>query len=328
MNITTFAVKEMGGTPFPCHISEYMRTVIFKIPSYYVQGEHLAPYTIKITDDFKATVVTDPVSSILSDGFLNQRSISKGFGKQLKKACEEEENNSDKNIFVAIQLKEDLGLFPAVDGQCARFEFRGVETYMVFDCSDARAPFPDNRSDIINVVLSAARAELEVTDALDKVFDASCYSTKEGKCVYSGELTASAHAITVSPITSCNLSIKSQAIGNLVARIESGIEQSETEPNSRRAQNFGTLLEELIKAIQLNPTRDDAYLRLWYLQLWDRVEEFGKAFRPRLQLSNYKDLSDEKKHRNDIAHYQVDKLDWHMFRSLQKKVFALLRQHL
>lgn len=328
MNITTFAVKEMGGTPFPCHITEYMRTVIFRIPSYYVQGGHVAPFDVKKTDDFKASVITNPVSYILSDGFLNQKNVDRGFQKSVRKACEEDENKDQKTIFVAIQFKEDLGSFPAIDGQCARFDYEGAETYMIFDCSGARAPVLIDRTDTINIVLSAVKVELNITDALEKTFDASCYTTTEGKCVYKGELLASARVITVSPITSLDLPIRSQAIGNLVTKIETGIEHSDTTKNLHRTQSFGENLKELIKAIQLNPTTDDPFLRLWYVQLWDRVEQFGKSFRPALQLSNDQNLGDEKSHRNDIAHFQVDKLDWKMFRSLQEKVFALLKHRL
>ena len=55
------------------------------------------------------------------------------------------------------------------------------------------------------------------------------------------------------------------------------------------------------------------------------TQELGDAFRPKLQLLNDQDLKNEKQHRNDIAHYKVDALDWEMLRSLQKKVFGILK---
>lgn len=324
MNITTFAVSLMGGTSFPCNITEYFHTIAYRVSSYKVEGGNINPLVVKKTDNFKATVVTNPISYLLSDTFLDHRVVDKGFEEALKKKCEEDEKKAEKTIFVIIQFKEDLGTFPVVDGQCVRFEHDDVESYVVFDCIDARAPTPNDHRDNIDLVLCAVKAELEITDALQKTFDANCFNTREGKCVHGAELSASAHVQVVSPITSHDLSIRSQAISDLVAKIETAIGK----PSQGRSHCFGQQLERLVKALQLNPTTDDALLRLWYLQLWDRVEKLGEAFRPRLQLSNRQDLKNEKCHRNDIAHFQVDKLDWKMYRSLQKKVYGLLKQRL
>ena len=43
----------------------------------------------------------------------------------------------------------------------------------------------------------------------------------------------------------------------------------------RRIAQFGTRLEDLNGARQLELSLDNAYLRLWYLQLWDRIEKRG-----------------------------------------------------
>ena len=43
----------------------------------------------------------------------------------------------------------------------------------------------------------------------------------------------------------------------------------------RRIAQFGTRLEDLNGALQLELSLDDVYLRLWYLQLWDRIGKLG-----------------------------------------------------
>lgn len=324
MEIGTALVRRMGGVPFPCHITEYLQTTIFRIPTYKVEKGHIAPCTVKKTNEFKASVVTNPVSYLLNDSFSNQRFVDESFGEALRQCCKQEEDKPEKTIFVVVQLREYMGTFPVVDGQCARFLFENVERYMVFDCSGARAPLPKDQTENISMVLSALKAELEITDALEKAFNANCFDTLENKCVIRGEVSGSAGVQLVSPITSHDLSARAQAIKNLVARIESEIEQ----PSQNRPQHFGERLGELTRALQLEPTTDDTFLRLWYLQLWERTQELGDAFRPKLQLLNDQDLKDEKQHRNDIAHYRVDALDWAMLRSLQKKVFGILKQRL
>ncbi len=324
MEISTTLVRRMGGVPFPCHITEYLQTTIFRVPTYRVEKGHVAPCIVKKANDFKVSVVTNPVSYLLNDSFSDHRLVDEYFEEALRKCCLEDEDKPEKTIFVVVQVKEDMGSFPVVGGQCAMFLHENVETYMVFDCSGARAPLPKDQSENISIVLTAVKAELEITDALEKSFDAHCFSTRESKCVIKGELSGSAHVQVVSPITAHDMIARSQAIKNLVARIESEIKQ----PSQKRPQHFGDRLGELTKALQLDPTTDDTFLRLWYLQLWERTQELGDAFRPKLQLLNDQDLKDEKKHRNDIAHYRVTTLDWKMLRSLQEKVFGILKQRL
>ncbi len=324
MELTTTLVRTMGGVPFPCHITEYLQTTILKVPTYKVGKGHIAPCTVKKTNDFKASIVTNPVSYLLSDSFSNHRLVDRNFEKALKRNCKEDEDKPEKTIFVVVQLKEDMGSYPVVDGQCAMFLHENVKIYKIFDCSGARAPLPKDLADKISVVLTAVKAELEITDALEKAFDASCFNTQENKCVTKGELSASVRLQLVSPISSHDLSTRSQSIKDFVARIESEINQ----PSQNRPQHFGERLRELTRALQLEPTTEDTFLRLWYLQLWERTVELGDSFRPRLQLLNDQDLRDEKQHRNDIAHYRVNALDWSMFRSLQRKVFGILKQHL
>lgn len=328
MGLTAFAVKEMGGAPFSCHITEYARTMIYSLPSYRVQEGHGASYLLKVTDTFKASIVTDPVRSVLDDDFSEQQVVDDDFKNALTTACNDDDEKARTAIFIVVQFKENLGNFSATLGQCTTFEYEGRKSHYIVDCIDAPAPSPDKRTKDINLVLSAVRAEFEETDALVKVFDRSCYMTSAGECVFKMEFSVSAAAKLVSSLSPLDLKAKSNAIQDLIARIESAVREDSTKKKLQNSHDFEKRLGELIEALQLDESRDDAYLRLWNLRLWNRVEEFGEAFRPRLQLSNNHNLADEKKHRNDIAHRGVNKIDWAVLRSLQKKTFLLLRQRL
>ena len=89
---------------------------------------------------------------------------------------------------------------------------------------------------------------------------------------------------------------------------------------------FGVCLEELIEAMQLDETKGHAYWRLWYLQLYDRLEKFGEQCRPRLQLGNQEGLNDENYHRNLIAHRGVDRIDGSLLRSIQTKATDIIKR--
>ena len=330
MSISVYAVSLMGGTPFHCHITEYMRTIIYRIHSFKVQGGHLTPCVVKEADYFKASVVTNPVEYLSSDGFSNQRSVDWGFEGALKGTCEGDETREEKTVFVIVQFKEDIESFPADKGQCTKFENEGRETYLIFDCVDAPAPIPDEKTDIINIVLTAVKAELDVTEAVEKVFDNGCYVSAEGLCIHKGVFGASARGRLVSPIALEDLTARAQAIRVLITRIEDGIELDRIESLKPEVDNYGARLKELIEALQLDPSLDSAYRRLWFLLLWERVNEFRRLFArrqrpPELRNNNMEAVN---KHRHAIAHRKVDELDGAMSSSLQKKVFGYFKQHL
>ena len=328
MEYSVALVQKGGGTPFHCYITEYMRTIIYRIPSHKVVGGHVVPTVVKETTDFKATVITNPVNYISNDGFSDQKSVDRGFEEALKNVCEEDK--AEKTIFVAIQFKENLGMFPAVGGQCVRHEIDSKETIIVYDCTDARGPNPDQKTGTVNVILTAVRAELEVTDALEKSFDKECFKTDGGKCVYRGHIDGSAHVILVSPISSDDLTKRLQASRLLATKLEESIGLDRVDLLRTEANDFGTRLRELVEALQLDPSMDSAYRRLWYLQLWDRVEEFRRLFARRQRPPELRNnsLEDVTNHRHAIAHRRVDRLNGKMSRSLQQKAFDYFKQHL
>ena len=61
---------------------------------------------------------------------------------------------------------------------------------------------------------------------------------------------------------------KVKPVKTLVAKLENSVEQDTIEPLRDGVTDFGMRLLELVEALQLDPSLEDAYLRLWYLQLW------------------------------------------------------------
>ena len=281
------------------------------------------------SDDFKATVVTNPVSYVLEDDFSEQHKVDVNFRKALKKACEKYENEPKKTISVVFQLKEDLGSFAAVDGQCIKTEFEGRKRLAIFDCLDGPAPDPDEKTSSVNIVLAAVKAAFEVTGALEKVFDERCFKTDDEQCLYEDKISVSARVHLVSPLSPADLAAKSEASKKLIKKIAIGITTGKTNLRQPVVNDFGILLEELVEALQLDPSPDSAYLRLWYLQLWDRVNRIRRSFgRRRPKILNDANLEDERSHRNEIAHRGVDTVDGAMLKSLQTKAFRFIRKNL
>ncbi len=87
---------------------------------------------------------------------------------------------------------------------------------------------------------------------------------------------------------------------------------------------FGIRLESLVEALQLDPSLDEAYLRLWFLRLYHWADRFGKTCE--WQLPNR--LPEVKDHRNNIAHRGVEKLDKRLLASFQKSLFGIIRDRI
>ena len=280
MGMTTHAVRLFPGTPFRCRISQYMRMVIYEVPYYRVSDGHFSSCTVMETDDFKASVVINPVNHVLAETFSDQHIVDLNFEGKLREACEKEESGSESKIFVVFQSKEDLGLFSTLEGQCLKVQDEGQEKSFIYDCIDAPAPDLTDTTASMNIVLTAIRAEFEIAEAMQKVFDNSCYKTDEGQCLYEGgKLSVTAHLTKIGPpITPDSLMDKVEASKLLVTKIGESIERDKIESLRDDADGFGTRLGEMVEALQLDPSLDSAYLRLWYLQLWDRVEKFRFLF--------------------------------------------------
>lgn len=89
---------------------------------------------------------------------------------------------------------------------------------------------------------------------------------------------------------------------------------------------------ELFDSIMLDKTRDDSYLRLWYLRLWQALED-AKRHLGYPQLDNLDKViagkrtpKELKEYRNAIAHWETGKIDYSYLSDLQYTAMELLRR--
>ncbi len=82
----------------------------------------------------------------------------------------------------------------------------------------------------------------------------------------------------------------------------------------------------------MDKTKDDGYLRLWYLRFWQALED-AKRRLGYLQLDNLDTViagertpKELKEYRNDIAHWHTGKRDNAYLRDLQYTALELLRR--
>ncbi len=326
---TMVAIWEPAGEPFACHLSKYMRTIVYRMPTHIVREGHLSPAIVYQTDDFRASIVTDPASYLSGSDFSGQYSFDKTFPDAVQEKCCVEANDVGERTFIVVQFSEDMKSFPAVDGQCMKMNGDGREVFVISDFDDAPGPRPDARTHTIENVVAALKVEFGITEGFEQVFNEGCYETDNGVCVYPVNIDVSVGGVTVlRPMALEDLRAKAEATRVLVAKMEGRLNGVSQQEHGRCPTTYRTRLHELIGALWLEPSLDDAYLQLWYLRLWDRLEKFSKACNPRIQVMNDPKLKANKDHRNDIAHRGVEGINRALLATFQKEVFRILRSNL
>ena len=322
MGLMLAGVRRMGR-PFTCEISEYMRTMVYRIPEIIVREGHLSPAVLKDMPDFRATIATDPVGYIREHSLTRQYELDANFAKALRKTCSADKDQAALDLYLVIQFKEDMQSFQAGDGQCIKIEHDGIDELAIVDCDDADMPRPDDRASSINAVLTAVRIAFEVTDGMGTTFDRRCYMTDDGECVYHLTLSMSADLTVKGPLTLHQVATKAENARGLVNRFDE-VWAGRVQGKGKLKGHFAARLEQLIDALQLDPSMDDAYLRLWFLQLYHRTKEFGATFE--WQFENQE--KPVREYRRDVAHPGVDRMDGKLLRSFQKAIHRKIERRI
>ena len=315
------------GADFHCHLVEYMRTVIYRIPSLKVKEPWPPVCAVFHEPGFRASVTVDPFTYLRDEGISNQFDFEDNFQAVLSEKCPSPTPDEGTPLYLVVQFNEELEPFAAVEGQCRRMPGDGSEKFILVECGEPYTPNPNERKRTINTVLTAVRSKFRITAGMEPCFNSRCYRAATGQCVHPLRVEfGEAVGQVTSPIDATEVLEKTSAAAALATQIESRFQASSGGIPAGRRPGFDQCLEELLEALQLDETIDHSYWRLWYLQLYDRLEKFGQQCRPRLQMGNQEDLQDEKDHRNQIAHRGVDRIDGQLLRSVQTKAIGIIRQ--
>ena len=179
----TIGFARLIGTDFPCHLVEYMRTIVYQVPGLKVVEPKPDAHVVFGEPEFRASVVVD-LFAYLKDESISEQ-FEDNFQIALDQACPLPGRDSEVPLYLVIQFKENLNSFAAVDGQCRRVCLdSGVEQFVLVECGDPYVPNPDERTRTISAVLTAVRGEFGVTDGMEPCFNARCYRAGDGRCVF------------------------------------------------------------------------------------------------------------------------------------------------
>ena len=319
MGITLFAAQSMGGDAYACRLETYYRTIVYELPNYVLDDEGTTPGILHETSDFRAAMVTDPVDYLTGSDFSDQFRSDANSADELRDKLGDFNKNGGK-LCIVLQLRQDLGSFLADKGQCRRINGE----LALINCGEPHVPAIDDRRDTINTLLTAVKMEFDITDGFVKHLDTSIYRTDDGDFVHWQNVPLSAAVGTATRhIGTEDLTTKIADTRSLCDQINQAMTASPP-VNPKLKQDFPKRLTDLMDGLQLEPSHDDAYRRLWYLQLWHRAKKFGKAIKGQVLNQGF---TDERNHRNAIAHRGVERADGTLLQSFQQKLFGIIREH-
>ncbi len=337
---TKYAAKQMvaplGSRPANCTITGYCRTSIFEYPgSHLVEAvDHQIVYS---HGGFKAAILSDlPAyferNSTASLHYSIDVSLRSGVHSTYKKTVEQANRQSNPKVplFLVIEECADVSSTVLDSGECFTVdECRDGEAIIEGGREGKRAltavktidgSWPNFHANIhtVNVVLAAVKVEQNVTNHIEMHYSCSCFVSSEGQVVYTLIPTLkSANAQVASRLEARDIQEKADRIESMLQAM-----MSDSEPAAL----------ELFDSLVLSENKDDSYLRLWYLRLWQAVEDAGRLLSyPQLRnidtaivgKTTPKELY---KYRANIAHWITGRIDFSHLNELQYTAMELLRK--
>ena len=303
--------------PFECLLSECLRTTIYRVPQFFSAADDAVSGVVLDADDFKAGITTNPEKYFSQNDLSGQFLGDPTFLPWVLEHCKSKPGTSVANIHLVLQVRQELDAWPATDGQCWKADLGCGEHLLFVDGGVHPLPPFDDKLHWRNAVLAAARIELDSPGSFENVADQVSYRTTDGRWLDLLRLGVSKAEASVShPLTADKLRERVGAIelraNNLKARVDS--DGADPAP-----------LRRLLDALQLAPITDDAYRRLWFLQLHDRCRRFLYSIGRKIKEEpGFKNVDD---HRDEIAHEGVERIDLRLMEELQRKAYDLITQN-
>ena len=327
-------VKPLGGKPAECTLTGHCRTFIFEFPCSKVIAEEPVQHKVFfVKDGIKGAIVCDlaayfekaPADSL---HFSIDVSLRAAIHSTYEKSIEEPGRTAN-SLFLVIEEFTEFTPTAMSSGQCFTIdEVRDGEATIEGGRKGERAlfafpalgcPWPDLQADMyrVNVILAAVKAVQNATGHVTQLYECSCFMSSKREAVYTLNPTMSGSVVTVSRLTPEELEERASRIGSMVQSM-----MSDSDP----------VASELIHSMVLDKTKDDGYLRLSYLRLWQAVED-AKKHLGQAELLNEKDViagnrspKELKAYRNAVAHWHTGRIDHSYLSDLQYMTMELLRR--
>ena len=302
------------GVPFECLLSERFRTTIYRVPQFFtVAGEGLSGVVFDAVN-FRAGVTTTPEKYFSQNDLVGQFDVDPTYRAWVRESCNTDPDTPTARLHVVLQVRQELNEWPATDGQCWKADLGRGEHLLFVDGGEHPVPPSDDKPHWRNAVLAAVRIKLNATGGFENIADQVSFRTTDDRWLDLLRLGVStAEGSTSSPLAAHELRETARGIASLAKQLGAEVDSTgNTAP-----------LRQLLEAVQLVPLTDDAYRRIWFLQLHDRCKRFLHS-RGR-KIKHEKAFERVSVHRNEIAHEGVERIDLQLMKQLQQNVHEVIR---
>ena len=307
-----------NGTPFSCDLAECVRTTIYQGPRFFAADGEGASSIVVRDDGFQAAITTDPVQFLADSDITGQFAGDSNFAEAIRKQFVLEPPSPGIDLHIVFQQTQGLGGWPADEGQCIQDQTDGVERLYFFDGGEFAVPDVDNHAVLRNAVLAAVRIDMDLTARLSTVVDQTSFRSTDNRWLWFLRVrVGSAEGSSLAPLTPEELRLKGSAVASTSARIRERLEAK---------GSVSPTLEAVLEVLEMEFHPNDQSRRLWYLLLHDRTRRLLATLDQKIKKEP--GFENVNKHRNEIAHEGVDRLDVGMARELIEKACGAISRHL
>ena len=158
-----------NGVPFNCLLSECLLTAIYRVPQYFAAAGEGFSHVVLDADDFRAGVTIDPEEYLAQNDLAGQFANDPAWRAWVRDCCNSDPGKSATKLHVVLQVRQELGAWPATDGQCWKADLGLGEHLLFVDGGEHPVPPFDDKPHWRNAVLAAVRIKLNATGSFEKV---------------------------------------------------------------------------------------------------------------------------------------------------------------
>ena len=303
-----------------CKIEKFKVTKIYNIPIWWDGTEEERKSKILYSEKGFVAVITDNIEE-----YLKKESRYGQYAKDagLREACKKINERCGRSVFVVMEEEGETEEKEFNRGECWKNLILGrEEDIIIFKTTDGKWPGGKENTEAERVLLAAIKLETEATHNLKREARCFCYETTDGKTVYG-----------------CEPKMSIAYGGAHVVRRAKGIEIEETTQKltdriiQLKKEGQEISVREVLNALLLGDSKNEEYFRLWYLNLWQALVDFGREYcsnkgidlKEERETEQYKEL---KEHRDEIAHWSTEKINYELLTEIQKTGIRVVKDSL
>jgi hypothetical protein len=292
---TKFLVREIVG---------YLATRVFHAPVTWPDAsDYSAARLPGETDGYSATLTSELKNYLKCKSRLGQFAQDPGLREAVEKI--EKQSAKTKSTYLVVEESGEITDCKMDQGECWPGPDSGRDGVVIIKTSGGAWPTFMEQVERDTALLVAMRTLTKVGHPFELYARSVCFLTDQGETahpiVYKMSVAYGGVRVT-KPVAGGKVSVWANRLGEVSERLV----HASGDP----------AVNELLAAIRLDKAKDDEHFRLWYLRLWQALTDLGCYCQTPevkyylLSLKTQQQWRDLSEHRNAIAHWWTERVDY------------------